>query len=182
MSSGITLTISLVGLTGDADLAVHPPVICSPDRTRRTGTDPEDCTFIAAGNQVTLAVTGIEDTNYTLSTAEAPSITQPTSESVLIARDLLAIGQVGSRGTSFYLTSGLIPGTYNISITGLTQPADLHVYPGAAYVFELDCTLSTNYHGSSPQDCSETFTDSVYFSVTPGPLNRVGAAYIILVH
>ena len=176
VSLGSTLTIGLVGLTGDADLAVLPPETCL-GHTGMPGTDPEDCTLVTTGNQITLTVTGNEAANYTLSIAETPSIAQPTSESTSITRDISTIGQVGARGISFYSTTGLNPGIYTISIFGLSGAAELHI----DLVPEEDCTIQ-NVTSSSPQDCIGSFTDSANYRVTSGPLNRDGAAYIILVH
>jgi hypothetical protein len=177
VSPGDTLTVGLVGLTGDADLAVLSPETCLPGHTGIPGTDPEDCTLVTTGNQITLAVTGNEAANYTLSIAGTPSIAQPTSESTSITRDISTIGQVGTRGISFYSTTGLTPGTYTISVFGLSGAAELHI----DLVLEEDCTIH-NVISNSPQDCIGSFTDSANFRVTSGPLNREGAAYIILVH
>lgn len=121
------------------------------------------------------------------------SILAPTPFTVIVSLNKPIIGQVATRGESFYSVSGLIPGTtHTVSITRLPVlgllpgtnlsnsvigAADLHVFPDATFSFEADCTLRV----ASPQTCTLITGSSLYFSVRAGPIERVGARYIIQV-
>ena len=186
VESGNNMTISMTGLTNDADLLPISPSVCSQANTERLDTNPEDCQVITTSNKLIVAVNSVENAQFTLSVAPTPMIAIPANEGVTvpvaIAPDKTTAGQVAARGTSFYSTTGLVPGTYTVSISALSDDADLHVYSDDTYSFELDCTSRAvgdvvNY----PEDCTVANTTELAFAVGSGELNQEGASYIILV-
>jgi hypothetical protein len=184
VTPGQNLTVALTGLTDNADLFASTPSTCNQGHTMRPGTNPEDCQLTTTGSKLVVAVNGLASSHYTLSVAPTPLIHSPVNESsVQIPPNVPTVGQVETRGTSSYSTTGLTQGTHTVSITGLDNDADLHVYSDDGYPFEIDCTLRAsgdvvNY----PEDCTVHDTTAIYFSVRSGELNRDGASFNILVH
>jgi len=83
VSPGDNLTISLVGLTDDADLRILSPETCAPDNTGRPGTDPEDCTLTTSGNEIIIAINGNVAARYTLSVGSLLDVWQGTWSGVI---------------------------------------------------------------------------------------------------
>jgi hypothetical protein len=194
-----TYTASITGLTDDADLHVFidsgtviTPAVCSAATVSNTlliGNAPEDCTLnVTTGNTaVFFVVDGLFSSaftvQYTALVTPAPNVPNPGTEGtqaapVPINVDVPTTGQVGLSGTSFYSASGLTPGArYTISITGLTDSADLAV-PGAT------CSPNnTSFAGTTPESCTLLAPQGgiVFFEVLSGQAAGKGASYIILV-
>ena len=186
--------MSLVGLSDAANVTVFSYdasefQVCD---TRSDDSQPKECAFAASGDTVYVRVDGqsILGTSaaYTALLIVRPSVTSVVSEGtrdapVAIADAIPRLGQVSTRGTSFYVATGLAADEpHVVAITALTGAADLHVYPDSTYALELECTLNnvSSVIGIA-QDCTVSGRDTLYFSVTSGALNREGAAYEVLV-
>lgn len=180
-------TVSLTGLTDDADLLPILPNICTQGHTSLPDTKPEDCQLATAPYRVIFAVNGLESSEYILSIAQTPDFAFPVNEGetlnpIVIQDSIPTEGQVGSRGISFYTSTDLTYGNYTVSISGLSNDADLGVYTDGTYSSELDCSLiKAGDVLDYPEDCIVENVNELYFSVESGELNSEGASYIILV-
>ena len=182
---GTRYTVSITGLTDNATLQVLGGI--SECAVLTQNVSPKDCTVTAAGAFLTIRVAGDgvigTASDYVIMTVPAVVVAPPiigTGGSIL--RGVPTVGLVGTRNTSGYSATGLTPGSHTVSLTGLTDDADLHVYSDETYSFELDCTLiRVGDVTNLPEECTLTTGTAVYFSVTSGELNRDGAGYIILV-
>lgn len=180
-------TVSMAGLTGNADLIPILPGHCKQDYTIRPDTYPEDCQITSTSNRVIFAVSGLESSEYVLSIAKTPNVPFPKNEGlsnapVVIQQNNPAVGEVGPGGVSYYNSTALLFGNHLVSISGLNADADLGVYSDETYSIELGCTL--NLPGdidNSPEDCIVENVNKIYFRVQSGELNGDGASYIILV-
>jgi hypothetical protein len=176
-------TVALTGLTGEADLHVLSGSCTMGSGSRVAGTAPEDCTFDSGAGPVVVQVTGTAGTRYQLWHASTPSVSSPATESRAIGSGTPTAGQVAARGDSTYAVTGLTPGSYTISIAGLSADADLKVYFDETYSTEQDCTLrSPGDVSAQPEDCTIASDGSVYFRVRGGEINTAGSSYLLLVH
>jgi hypothetical protein len=182
---GTRYTVSITGLTDHATLGVLGGI---NECTALSATSsPKECTVTAAGSLLTIRADGHEvigtAADYVVMVVPAPVVTFPITEtSGSIPPRVPIAGLVGTRGASRYFATGLTPGTHIVSMTGLTDDADLHVFSDETYSFELDCTLRRPGDVTNmPEDCTLTTTSTLYFSVSSGELARDGAGYIILV-
>ena len=95
---------------------------------------------------------------------------------VAVAVGASVCGQVATRGESFYLVSGLTSGsTHTVRISSLNGDAGLHVFSDTDFLMELDCT----FPDQSAHECTLMTGTLLPFSVEAGPLERVGARYLI---
>ena len=193
-TTGTVYTVSITGLSDDADLYVFGAT-CATDNTIRFGTSPEDCTLTSPGGTLLFIVDGLFSTaptvKYTALAAPAPVGLSPINEDSIatpvdVFADIPRIGQVASAptGTSYYAAGGLTAGTrYTVSITGLTGDADLNVYDNDnTFKNPANCLIqNTGIVGTDPEDCTLVVSGStLYFSVTSFTTG-VGDAYISLV-
>jgi hypothetical protein len=202
-------TVSITGLTDDADLHVSTEVFtangsvisaaaCSPpDNTLLIGNSPEDCTLNVntSGTDVLFVVDGIFSSaftvQYTALITLAPNVPSPTIEGIATAPVALPLhasvtGHVARAGKSFYAASGLAPGSrYTISITGLTDAADLTVFGSdSTFTTFVGCSIdNTLPAGTTPRGCTLQAPQggTVFFTVTSGSLTGNGSAYLVLV-
>lgn len=135
---------------------------------------PRSYTFEAGADRAFLRIRAFAQppggTTYTVLLMEAPSTGSLVSErDRIVPRGVPTYGQVGTRSSSSYVAVGLTPGAeVVISMVGTTGDADL-------------CPGTIRETGSA-QECRGTASsDSLAFGVECGPLNRDGAAYILLV-
>lgn len=183
--SGARYTVSITGLTDNATLRVLGGN--SECAALSLNVSPKDCLVTAAGTLLTIRVEGDGVTgtvaDYVVMAVPAVVATLPiTGTSGSIPPGLPTVGLVAPRDTSRYFATGLTPGTHTVSITGLTDDADFHLFSDETYSFELDCTLRRPGDVTNlPEDCTLTTGTNVYLSVTSGELNRDGAGYVILV-
>ncbi|HUI68431.1 MAG TPA: hypothetical protein VL087_09510 [Nitrospirota bacterium] len=203
VTPGVAYTISITGLTDDADLFIFgddvtfsSPATCSIDNTRFIGTTPEDCTLTSTGGMLYFIVDGIFSTaqsvTYTTLVTPAPSISNAVNEGsittpVIVSVGTASSGQVGPAGISYYVASNLTPNTrYTVSITGLTNDADLKAYTDNTFTNPVTCLPNRNntgFAGTTPEDCSIFISGgSLYFSVSAGSGNLKGAGFINLVN
>jgi hypothetical protein len=198
-------TVSITGLTDDADLHVFTDngtvitsAVCSATTTSNTliiGKTPEDCTLsLTAGSGIFFVVDGLFSSavsvQYTALVAPAPNVPNPTSEGLALSPAVISVdtpttGQVARASTSFYSVSGLTPGSrYTISITGLTDAADLTVYGSdSTFTTHVACSIdNTGLPGTTPESCTLPAPGgTVFFTVVSGSTSGNGAAYLVLV-
>jgi hypothetical protein len=202
VTPGVAYTISITGLTDDADLLIFgddvtfsSPATCSIDNTRFIGTTPEDCTLTSTAGMLYFIVDGIFSTaqsvTYTALVTLAPPISSTGNEGAISTPAIISFGtpsfgQVGPAGISYYVASNLSPNTrYTVSITGLTKDADLKAYSDNTFTNHVTCLPNTNntgFAGTTPEDCSIFVPGgTLYFSVSAGFGNVNGAGFINLV-
>jgi hypothetical protein len=202
VTPGVAYTISITGLTDDADLFIFgddvtfsSPATCSIDNTRFTGTTPEDCTLTSTGGMLYFIVDGIFSTaqsvTYSALVTPAPPVSNAVNEGsittpVIVSGGIPSSGQVGPAGTSYYVASNLTPNTrYTVSITGLTNDADLTAYSDNTFTNPVTCLPNRNntgFAGTTAEDCSIFVSGgTLYFSVSAGFGNVNGAGFIKLV-
>ena len=202
-------TVSTTGLTDDEDLHVFTEVFtdngsvisaaaCSPpDNTLLIGNSPEDCTLNVntSVTDVLFVVDGIFSSaftvQYTALVTPAPNVPNPVKEGTAgfpigIVVDVPKTGQVAPAGKSFYAASGLTPASrYTISITGLTDAADLTVFGGdSTFTTFVGCSIdNTLPAGTTPRSCTLPAPQggTVFFTVTSGSLTGNGSAYLVLI-
>jgi hypothetical protein len=179
VSPGTAYTASITGLTDStASLNVADGIEV---HTSFQSTSPKDFTVTPADTVQYFAVDGFNvaaATGYfVIMATPAPVVVTPivgTSGSVPAATPTIAWVTTG--GTSQYHADGLSTGNHIVSIVGLTAAADFHTYPDATYSLEAPCTHLT----SGVRECIVP-GPSAYFAVSAGPVNTVGAGYIMLV-
>jgi hypothetical protein len=182
---GTRYTISITGLTDNATLRVLGGAIECTMLSQNAS--PKDCTVIATSALLAIRVEGdgvlTSASDYVILAAPAVVVTPPiTGSGGTILPEVPTAGSVAARATNLYSATGLTPGTHTVSITGLSDDADLHVFSDNTYSFELDCTLRrAGDVTNAPEDCTFATGTAAYFSVTSGELNHDGAGYMILV-
>jgi hypothetical protein len=198
-TAGAAETISLTGLTDDADLHVFGndssftnQAPCTFDNTRFTGTTPEDCSLTSSGGTLFFIVDGLFSTAptmaFTATASPAAAVASPVSQGTITAPqglqlDIPTVGQVGQAGESFYVVNGLTTGArYTISITGLSGDADLAVYDSDnTFSNKAACLINnTGFVGIQAEDCTLLVSgNTVYFSVTAHTISG-GVAFTVL--
>ena len=175
--AGTGYTISITGLTYNAKLTVYNAG--NVHRTDNSQSTPKDFNLLASGTTLYIVIGGSSVagpmTDFVVTVSPSPIVPNPiVGTGGNIPQGIPTVGFVETRSESYYSTTGLAQGTHTISIVGVTDAADLHVG---------DCTLYSLPHVvAEAQECKITISGSeLYFSVSAGPLNRVGAGYIILV-
>jgi hypothetical protein len=202
VTPSVAYTISITGITDDADLFIFgddvtfsSPATCSIDNTRFIGTTPEDCTLTSTGGMLYFIVDGIFSTaqsvTYSALVTPAPPVSNTVNEGSITTPAIANVGtpsygQVGPAGTSYYVASNLTPNTrYTVSITGLTNDADLKAYSDNTFTNPVTCLPNRNntgFAGTTPEDCSIFISGgTLYFSVSAGFGNVNGAGFINLV-
>jgi len=200
-TAGVAETISLTGLTDDADLHIFGndssfanQAPCSLDNTRFTGTTPEDCSLTSFGGTLFFIVDGIFSTaptiDFTATASPTPIFPSPVSEGTITAPigvqpDIPGPGQVGQAGESFYVVNGLTAGIrYTVSITGLSADANLTVFGGdGTFITAAACLIdNTFFLGILPEDCTLTVPGgTLFFTVSTEAGSTSGAGYLVLV-
>jgi hypothetical protein len=182
---GTAYTVSITGVTDSASLSILGGVnVCTPTPLN---VSPKDCKVTASGSALNIIVDGQQvigsAADYVIMVVPAPVVTLPiTGTGGSVPPGIPTVGLVGTRDTSRYVTTGLIPGTHTVSIIGLTGDADLHVFTDETYSSELDCTLRRPGDVTNlSEECTLATGAALYFSVASGELNRDGAGYLILV-
>ena len=203
VTPGVAYTISITGLTDDADLFIFgddatfsSQAGCSIENTRFIGTTPEDCTLTSTGGTLYFVVDGVFSTvqsvTYAALVTPAPPVSNTVNEGSTVAPAIVSVGtpsfgQVGPAGTSYYVTSGLTPNTrYTVSITGLTNDADLKVFSDNTFTTSAACLPNRNntgFAGTTPEDCSIFVPGgTLYFSISAGFGNVNGVGFVNLVN
>jgi len=175
--AGTGYNINITGLSFNAKLTVYNAG--NVHSTDNSQSSPKDFNLLTSGTTLYIIVEGSSVagpmTDFVVTVSPSPIVPDPiVGTGGSIPQGIPTVGFVETRSESFYSTTGLAQGAHTISIVGLTGAADLHVG---------DCTLYSLPHViAEAQECKITISGSeLYFSVSAGPLNMVGAGYIILV-
>jgi hypothetical protein len=160
--------ISITGLDDDADLFVFGTdstftflATCSIDNTVFFDTFPEDCVIRASGSTLYFGVDG----TFLLTSAGLYTI---RVELLTITDRVLSMPftDIIARTDAGVYSVPVGAGTYTISITGLTNDADLYVFGNdGSFTFQVTCpnTLKT---GTMSEDCTLTSDiGNLYFIV-----------------
>jgi len=177
---GAFYKISITGMNDDADLLVFGADStftflsqCSIDNTAFTGASPEDCVIRAPGSTLyfgvdgffllgsvgffTIAVDPVATTNLTLA--------EPWPD---------ALGRWEAR---IYAVPAPVPADYTISITGLSNDADLYVFGTDALLSAPAACLIDNtlLGGTTPEDCTLPSGGGVLYFVVDGLFSSTAA-------
>lgn len=179
VTAGTAYAVSITGLTdSSAGLNVADG---TQVHTSFPKASPKDFTVTASDTVQYFAVDGFNVAgamgHFVITATPAPVVVTPivgTSGSVPAATP--TIGWVVARSTSQYHADALAAGNHTVSIVGLTAAADFHVYTDGTYSLESACTTET----TGVRECIVAGA-SAYFAVSAGPVNTVGAGYIMLV-
>jgi hypothetical protein len=149
--------ISITDLSDDADLLVFGTdssftflAPCSIDNTALFNTFPEDCVIRASGNTLYFGVDG---------TFLATSVGFYTIEIVLLTVTNLNLSTpftdtIARTGAGVYSVAVTSVGTYTITISGLTDNADLYVFGNdGLFTSPLACP-NTLFSGTMPENCT----------------------------
>lgn len=188
VTPGERYTVAISGLSASIALSVyHDSGMSAAACSSGPSQQGQYCTLIAASSVLTIkldASAAPSAASVILGIAANPIIAAPTSQSgASVAPGIPLQGQVAPRGTSSYAASGLTAGQpYTVSISGLSEDADLRVFTDGTYSMELDCTLlRPGDIGVSAEECTTAPGGSLYFQVRAGELNTNGASYIVIV-
>lgn len=147
--------------------------------------DALQCLVPAGAGEVAFEVDGgalvDPSATYAVVAAPQPSVVAPANEAATFARGEVVPGQVATRGTSSYTVTGLTPGVpVTVAMLGGTGAADLRPAPGQP--LPPECWLRSWSVLPVAESCPLTPTgDTASFTVQSGPLERVGAAYLLVV-
>jgi len=168
---GAFYKISITGMNDDADLLVFGDdgtytvlAQCSIDNTAYIGKTPEDCVIRAPGSTIyfgvdgyyllgsmgyfTIAVEPVATTSLTLS--------EPRSDSL------------GRWEARIYAVSAPEPDDYTISITGVSNDAELYVFGTDAFLNAPATCPNTQIVGTLPEDCTIKSEGGVLYFVVDG--------------
>jgi hypothetical protein len=169
---GARYTVSITGLTDNATVRVLGGN--SECAVRSLNVSPKDCPVMAAGTLLTIRVEGDGMTgtaaDYVVMAVPAVVATAPiTGRNAAACPDYGQSVSLQHAITSRYFATSRRPGTHTVSITGLTDDADLHLFSDETYSFELHCTLRRPGDVTNlPEDCTLTTGTAVYFPLRPG--------------
>jgi hypothetical protein len=170
--SGARYTVSITGLTDNATVRVLGGN--SECAVLSLNVSPKDCPVMAAGTLLTIRVEGDGVTgtaaDYVVMAVPAVVATAPiTGRNAAACPDYGQSVSLQHAITSRYFATSRRPGTHTVSITGLTDDADLHLFSDETYSFELHCTLRRPGDVTNlPEDCTLTTGTAVYFPLRPG--------------
>ena len=177
-----------VGLRCYADTALTSPLGggFSDNVVGRTSDGVVDCSLIPGAGTFSFdadagpVATGPVD--YVAFVAPAPDASNLTTEDVQVPLNAVTPGHVGTRGRSTYTVTGITPGaSVTIATAGLTGAADLRVYLDDTFSVQLYCTLMNSSAVGTPEACTFIAAGpTAWFGVESGPVNRDGAAYLLL--
>jgi hypothetical protein len=173
VTPGSLYKISITGLTDDVDLNVYDtdntfthPIRCPIDNGAIIGTSPEDCILIPSGNTLYFGVDGsvlagsaaVYTVDVELLPETNPNLSLPIAD------------QTTQRSAAVY-SMPVSPGVYTVSMTGLTDDADLHVFTDTGGVITpAACSPPDNtlFIGKEPEDCTlnvNTSGTAIFFVV-----------------
>jgi hypothetical protein len=171
VSPGAFYKISITGLTDDADLLVFGAdgtysslAQCSIDNTVFIGAGPEDCVIRAAGGTLYFGVDGA----YLAGSIGVYTISIDAVATTNLALSTSLPDTIGRREARIYAVPASVAGNYAISITGLSDDADLYVFGTDAFLnVPATCLIdNTQLIGTVPEDCTfASGAGTLYFVV-----------------
>lgn len=182
VTPGSSYTVTLTDLTDDADLYLYDSLGTELCRGMNGGTSAESCTVTASESVLYITVGGnFATTNggatYTIAVVEESQSGGYTSESVELVVGTPYSGMVDLT-TSSYQVAVTAGSSYTVTLTNLTDDADL-------YLFDSSGTqLCVGYNGgTTDESCTVTATESVLYISVSGAWATAsgGATYTITV-
>jgi hypothetical protein len=185
--AGPTMAVALLapdaplGL-GGADPALPPAWSCPTATTLGAS----QCLVPGGAGEVALDVDAggllLASARYGLAAAPQPAVAAPQSETRTLAPGLVTAGQVGTRGRSHYTVTGLTPGVpVTVVLFGGTAAADLRPPTLVPPDPQEPCWLAWTSVAPIAESCTVTPAgDTLGFDVESGPLERAGAAYLLV--
>lgn len=168
---GAFYKISITDLNDDADLWVFGAdgtftylVQCSVDNTAYIGTTPEDCVIRAPGRTLYFGVDGyylVGSVGYFTIDVE-PVATTSLTLSVSLP-DTLARWEA-----RIYAVPSPVPDDYTISITGVSNDAELYVFGTDAFLNAPATCPNTQIPGAVPENCTFPSGGGVLYFVVDG--------------
>jgi hypothetical protein len=156
---GAFYKVSITGLNDDADLLVFGDdgtysvlADCSIDNTAVAGTVPEDCVLMARGGTLYFGVDG----SYLAGAAGDYTIDAETVSTENLVLSTPLVDSIGRREARIYAVPGIGAGDYIVSITGLSDDADLSVFGNDASLgAPATCLVdNTRLVGTASEDCT----------------------------
>jgi hypothetical protein len=183
---GAFYKISITGLSDDADLLAFGDdgtftVLsqCSIDNTAFIGDSPEDCVIRAPGRTLYFGVDG----SFLAGSSGVYTIAVETVTTVNLALSSPLSDTVGRREARIYAVPVPAPDDYTISITGLSDDADLYVFGTDAFLTAPATCLIDNtlLGGTTPENCTLQSGSGVLYFVVDGLFSSTAAvSYTVL--
>lgn len=170
---GAFYKISITGMSDDADLLVFGDdgtftVLsqCSIDNTVFSGPSPEDCVIRAPGNTLYFGVDGY----YLLGSVGFFTIAVDPVATTSLTLSVPRPDALARWEARIYAVPAPAPDDYTISITGLTDDADLYVFGTDALLNAPAACLidNTQLAGTTPEDCTLPSGGGVLYFVVDG--------------
>ena len=165
--------ISITGMNDDADLLVFGGdgtftllSQCSIDNTVFSGSSPEDCVIRAPGNTLYFGVDGY----YLLGSVGFFTIAVDPVATTSLTLSVPRPDALARWEARIYAVPAPAPDDYTISITGLTDDADLYVFGTDALLNAPAACLIDNtlLAGTAPEDCTLLSGAGVLYFVVDG--------------
>lgn len=154
---GAFYKISITAMSDDADLLVFGDdgtftvlAQCSIDNTAFPGASPEDCVIRAPGGTLYIGVDGY----YLLGSVGFFTIAVDPVMTTSLALSEPQFDALGRWEARIYAVPAPVPDDYTISITGLSNDADLYVFGTDALLTAPSMCLNTQLAGTTPEDCT----------------------------
>jgi hypothetical protein len=168
VTPGELYKVSITVLDDDADLLVFGRdatftflARCSIDNTGFFETFPEDCVIRAMGNVLYFGVDG----SFLSSSFGFYTITIELVTSTDLSLSIPVTDAVARTGAEIYTVAAAPAGTYTVSLTGLTDDADLYVF-GTDGTFTPPALCVSDNIGTLPENCTfSTDAGDLFFIV-----------------
>jgi hypothetical protein len=168
---GAFYKISISGMNDDADLLVFGSDStftflsqCSIDNTAFIDTGPEDCVIRAPGRTLYFGVDG----SFLAGSTGVYTIAIETVTTVNLALSSPLSDTVGRTEARIYAVSAPVPDNYTISITGLTDDADLFVFGNDVFLNAPVTCPNTQNAGTEPENCTLQSGGGIIYFVVDG--------------
>ncbi|MHB8843678.1 MAG: hypothetical protein ACYC7L_02930 [Nitrospirota bacterium] len=181
VSPGTFYKVSITAPSDDADLLVFGGdgtftvfAQCSIDTTGVSGVSPEDCVIRAPGSTLYFAVDG----SFLIGSAGTYTIAVEPLTTTALALSTPLADSVGRREAKIYAVPAPAVDSYTVSITGLSDDADLFVFGTDAFLSSPAACLvdNTQRTGTQPEDCTLLSGGGTLSFVVDGIFSAAAAA------
>ena len=181
VSPGVFYKVSITAQGDDADLLVFGGdgtftvlAQCSIDTTGVSGFSPEDCVIRAPGSTLYFAVDG----SFLFGAAGAYTIAVEPLTTTVVSLSAPVADSVGRREAIIYAVPAPVVDSYTVSITGLSDDADLFVFGTDAFLGAPAACLidNTQLTGTQPEDCTLLSGGGTLYFVVDGIFSTAAAA------
>lgn len=181
VSPGTFYKVSITAQSDDADLLVFGGdgtftflAQCSIDTTGVSGFSPEDCVIGAPGGTLYFAVDG----SFLFGSAGTYTIAVEPLTTTVLALSAPLTDSVGQREAKIYAVPASAVDSYTVSITGLSDDADLFVFGTDAFLSSPAACLvdNTQLSGTQPEDCTLLSGGGTLYFVVDGIYSSAASA------